>query len=317
MADILVVGSLAYDEVQTPFDHRREILGGAASYFALAGSLYAPVHLVGVVGDDFRDGDIERFRGRGIDVSGIEQRRGRSFHWFGRYDYDMSTAETLNTDLGVFDGWCPELAPAHRDVPFVFLANIHPAIQMNVLDQVSKPAMVALDTMNYWIEHERATLEQVISRVDVVTVNEAEARQLCVTFSIIRAARKILDMGPRALVVKRGEHGAMLFLRDGGTFWSPAYPLEKVQDPTGAGDSFAGGFVGSLAANGRLDADALRRAVVHGTVCASFAVESFSVDAIEAASPDAIEGRYRGLRSLVAIEAETLAEATPPPPRRR
>jgi sugar/nucleoside kinase (ribokinase family) len=316
VADILVVGSLAYDEVQTPFDHRREVLGGAASYFALAASLYAPVRLVGVVGDDFQDGDIERFRRRGVDVSGIERRRGRSFHWFGRYAYDMSTAETLNTDLGVFDGWCPDLAPAHREVPFVFLANIHPAIQMNVLDQVDRPTLVALDTMNYWIEHEKAMLEKVISRVDVVTINEAEARQLCVTFSIIRAARRILDMGPRALVVKRGEHGSMLFLKDGGTFWSPAYPLEKVQDPTGAGDSFAGGFVGSIAAEGRLDDDALRRAVVHGTVCASFAVESFSVDAVEAATPDAVEGRYRVLRSLVAIGAEAVAEAAPPPRRR-
>ena len=316
MSDILVVGSLAYDEVQTPFEHRREILGGAASYFSLAASLYAPVRVVGVVGDDFREDDIARFKRRGIDASGIERRRGRSFHWFGRYDYDLSTAETLNTDLGVFDGWCPDLAPAHREVPFVFLANIHPAIQMNVLDQVKGPTLVALDTMNYWIEHERAMLERVISRVDVVTVNEAEARQLCVTFSIVRAARKILDMGPRALVVKRGEHGAMLFLKGGGTFWSPAYPLEKVQDPTGAGDSFAGGFVGSLAANGGFDDDALRRAVVHGTVCASFAVESFSVDAVEAATPEAIEERYRQLRSLVAIGAETLAEAAPPPPRR-
>lgn len=323
MADILVVGSLAYDEVQTPFEHRREVLGGAASYFSLAACLYSPVRVVGVVGDDFREDDIDRFRRRDIDVRGIERRRGRSFHWFGRYAYDMSTAETLNTDLGVFDGWCPELAPEHREVPFVFLANIHPAIQLNVLDQVRTPTLVALDTMNYWIEHERAGLEKVIARADVVTLNEAEARQLCVTFSIIRAARKILDMGPRALVVKRGEHGAMLFMRDergdgGGqspspsVFWCPAYPLEKVQDPTGAGDSFAGGFVGSLASSGALDADALRRAVVHGTVCASFAVESFSVDGVEAASADGIARRYRALRSLVGIGAETLAEVAPP-----
>lgn len=316
MSEILVVGSLAYDEVQTPFEHRREVLGGAASYFSLAASRYAPVRIVGVVGEDFREEDLARFRARRIDTSGIERRPGRSFRWFGRYDYDMSTAETLNTDLGVFQHWRPRLPDAHCDVPFVFLANIHPAIQMELLDQVRTPALVALDTMNYWIEHERATLEQVISRVDVVTVNEAEARQLCVTFSIIRAARKILDMGPRALIVKRGEHGAMLFLKGGGVFWCPAYPLEKVQDPTGAGDSFAGGFVGSLAANGRLDDEALRRAVVHGTVCASFAVESFSVDAIEAATAEAIEERYRGLRALVTIGAETLAEATPPPPRR-
>lgn len=316
MSDILVVGSLAYDDVQTPFERRREVLGGAASYFSLAASLYGQVRLVGVVGEDFRQSDVERLRARGIDVSGVERSPGRSFRWFGRYDYDMSTAETLNTDLGVFEHWHPQVPEAMRDAPFVFLANIHPAIQLDVLDQVREPVLVAMDSMNFWLDHQRAAVANVMRRAHIVCINESEARQFAQTFSIIRAAREILELGPTALVVKRGEHGAMLFMRDGGLFWSPAYPLEKVQDPTGAGDSFAGGLVGHLAANGTAGADELRRAVVHGTVCASFAVESFSVDGMEAATPDAVEGRYDVLRSLVAIGAEAVAGAAPPPPRR-
>lgn len=314
MADILVVGSLAYDDVQTPFERRREVLGGAASYFSLAASLYGTVRLVGVVGDDFRQDDIARLGARGIDTSGIERRPGRSFRWSGRYNYDMSTAETLNTDLGVFEHWHPQVPDAMRDAPFVFLANIHPAIQLDVLDQVRDPVLVAMDSMNFWLDHQKAAVADVMRRAHVVCINESEARQFAQTFSIIRAAREILELGPSALVVKRGEHGAMLFLREGHMFWSPAYPLEKVQDPTGAGDSFAGGLVGHLAATGRTGAAELRQAVVHGTVCASFAVESFSVDGVEGASVDAVQRRYDVLRSLVAIEAGTLAEAAPPPP---
>jgi sugar/nucleoside kinase (ribokinase family) len=316
VTDILVVGSLAYDEVQTPFDRRKDVLGGAASYFSVAAALYARVHLVGVIGDDFAAGDVERLRRRGVDVAGIERRAGRSFRWFGRYDYDMSTAETLNTDLGVFGEWRPEVPEALRDVPYVFLANIDPEIQLDVLRQMRSPRIVAMDSMNYWLEFKKPQVAEVMSRSQIVCINEGEARQFAQTFSIIRAAREILELGPEALVVKRGEHGSMLFLRDGSTFWSPAYPMEKVQDPTGAGDAFAGGLVGHLAVSDRSGADELRRAVVHGTVCASFAVETFSIDGIEGATPDAIEGRYRVLRSLVAIGAEALAEAAPPPPGR-
>ena len=312
MTDILVVGSLAYDDVQTPFERRRSVLGGAASYFALASSLYARVHLVGVVGDDFDKGDIDRLRKRGVDVDGIERRPGRSFRWFGRYDYDMSTAETLNTDLGVFGDWHPRVPEGLRDTPNVFLANIDPEIQLDLLDQIRSPRLVAMDTMNYWLEFKKEQVAKVMSRSHVVCINEAEARQFAQTFSIIRAAREILALGPQALVVKRGEHGAMLFTSDGGVFWSPAYPMEKVQDPTGAGDAFAGGLVGHLAAAGRADADEIRRAVVHGTVCASFAVETFSIDGVEAATADALEGRYRVLRSLVTIGAEALEYAAPP-----
>ncbi|MDE3112259.1 MAG: sugar kinase [Chloroflexota bacterium] len=308
---MLVVGSVAYDDVQTPFDRRRDVLGGAASYFALAASRYAPVHVVAVVGEDFRDTDIARLRGEGIDVAGIERRAGRSFRWHGRYDYDMSAAETLHTDLGVFAEWHPIVPDDKREVPYVFLANIDPDIQLDLLDQVRAPKLVVMDSMNYWLEYKRDAVAKVMSRADVVCVNEGEARQFAQTFSIIRAAREILALGPTALVVKRGEHGAMLFLRDGGVFWSPAYPLEKVQDPTGAGDSFAGGFVGHLASVGRTDAAELRRAVVHGTVSASFAVETFSVDGVAAATPGAVDERYRLLRSLVDIGAGAAEDTAP------
>ncbi len=306
-----MVGSVAYDDVQTPFDRRRNVLGGAASYFALAASRYARVHVVGVVGEDFRDDDVERLRGKGVDVAGIERRGGSSFHWSGRYDYEMSAAETLHTDLGVFADWHPILPDDKRDIPFVFLANIDPEIQLDLLDQVRDPQLVAMDSMNYWLEYKRDAVAKVMSRANVVCINEGEARQFAQTFSIIRAAREILELGPEALVVKRGEHGAMLFLRGGGVFWSPAYPLEKVQDPTGAGDSFAGGFVGYLASEGRTDPLQLRRAVVHGTVSASFAVETFSVDGVASATPDEVDERYRLLRSLVEIGARAMSEAGP------
>lgn len=302
MADILVVGSLAYDEVQTPFDRRKDLLGGAASYFALAAVRYAPVRLVGVVGEDFAESDIERLRRQGIDTTGLERQPGRSFRWFGRYDYDMSTAETLNTDLGVFAGWRPQVPEAARDCGFVFLANIDPDIQLDLLDQVRSPRLVAMDSMNYWLEYKRDAVARVMSRSQVVLLNEAEVRQFAHTFSIIRAAREILALGPRALVVKRGEHGAMLFMRD-AIFWSPAYPLEKVQDPTGAGDCFAGGFLGHLATTDRCDDSDLREAVVHGSVAASFAVEAFSVDGIERCDGAAIAERFRQIRDLVAIGA--------------
>ena len=307
-ASILVVGSIAYDDVQTPFERRRGVLGGAASYFALAASLYAPVRLVGVIGEDFRDEDVARLASRDIDLEGLERRPGRSFHWVGRYDYDMAAAETLATDLGVFADWRPRVPARFADTPFVFLANIDPDIQLSLVEQVHAPKALVLDTMNYWIDYKRESLARAISRVDVVSLNESEARQFCRTFSIVRAAREILELGPRALVVKRGEYGATLFTKD-ETFWAPAYPLEKIQDPTGAGDSFAGGFIGHLARVGSLTPDELRRAVIHGTVCASFAVETFSVDGIAAATRERIAQRYRAIRKLVTIEADALASA--------
>ena len=295
---ILVVGSLAYDDVQTPYDSRRQVLGGAASYFSLAACLYAPVRLMGVVGDDFQASDLERLRAKGIDLAGVEHAHGKSFRWLGKYDHNLAAAETINTDLGVFGDWEPTVPRAFVDSEFVFLANILPQIQGRMLDQVRSPHAVALDTMNYWIERRRDELAGVIARVDIVTVNEAEARQFCGTHNVVKAAREILALGPRAVVIKRAEYGALLLTAD-RAFWAPAYPLDEVRDPTGAGDAFAGGLLGHLARAGKIDHVTLCQAVLHGTACASFAVEEFSVDGIERADQDAIEERVRELRALV------------------
>jgi len=295
---ILVVGSLAYDDVNTPYDSRRDVLGGAASYFSLAACLYAPVRLMGVVGDDFRESDLERLRAKGIDLAGVEHAKGRSFRWLGRYDHDLAAAETINTDLGVFGDWEPTVPAAFADSEFVFLANILPEIQRRMLEQVRKPKAIALDTMNYWIERRRDALADVMTRVDIVTVNEAEARQFCATHNVVKAARQILALGPRAVIVKRAEYGALLLTAD-RIFWTPAYPLDEVRDPTGAGDAFAGGMLGHLARAGTVDDRTLCRAVLHGTVCASFAVEEFSVDGIERADLEVIERRVHELEALV------------------
>jgi sugar/nucleoside kinase (ribokinase family) len=283
--------------VQTPFASRTEVLGGAASYFALAASMYAPVRMVGVVGEDFREADLERFRRRGIDVDGVERERGRSFRWLGRYDYGLNAAETINTDLGVFGDWRPRVPERFAASELVFLANIHPEIQLLTLEQMRRPALVALDTMNFWIEKELDALVKVIGRVDVVSINEAEVRQLAGTHSAFRAAKQVLALGPRAVIVKRSEYGALLMTKD-RAFWTPAYPLEEVRDPTGAGDAFAGGFMGHLASCPAIDDAALRRAMLHGTVCASFAVEDFSVDGIEQADARRAEARVAELEAL-------------------
>ena len=300
MSNILVVGSLAYDDVQTPVEQRTNVLGGAASYFAIAARLYAPVRLVGVIGDDFLEKDVERLRAKGIDLAGLERRAGRSFRWLGKYDYAMNSAETINTDLGVFADWKPRVPEQFADSEFVFLANIDPEIQLATLRSMRAPKAIALDTMNYWIDHKREALLEVLSHVDIVSVNETEARQLCGTVSVPKAARDILALGPRAVVVKRGEYGSVLFTRT-FSFWSPAFPFDEITDPTGAGDSFAGGFLGHLAESGSVDDRALRRATLHGTVCASFAVERFSVDGIEAATVEDVAARYRLLQELVKV----------------
>jgi sugar/nucleoside kinase (ribokinase family) len=300
-SSILVVGSLAYDDVRTPVAAKQGVLGGAASYFSMAASLYAPVRLVGVVGDDFREADLARLRERGVDLGGIERRRGRSFRWSGVYDFVNDTAETVNTDLGVFGDWRPKIPEGYADSEFVFLANIHPEIQLATLAQMRRPKVVALDTMNYWIEHSRDALIEVMRKVDVVSINEGEARQLFETFKIVKAARELLALGPKVLVVKRGENGATLFTKD-GSFWAPAFPLEETVDPTGAGDTFAGGFVGYIAECGGFeDGAVLRRAVLHGTVCASFSVERFSVDGIASVDRAAVDARYQALHDLIRV----------------
>jgi len=302
---ILVVGSVGLDDLQTPFGRRREVLGGAATYFSVAASLYGQVKLVGVVGTDFPQEHIEFLASRGVDLQGLQVVEGKTFRWAGRYDYDLNVAQTLDTQLNVFADFHPELPEEYRSAEFVFLANIDPELQIEVLRQVDTPKLTALDTMNYWIDHKKDVLTRAMSMVDVVLINEAEARQFARTFSLVRAARKILNQGPRAVVVKRGEYGAVLYVNGTGIcsscFFAPAYPLEKIEDPTGAGDSFAAGFVGYLSSSGDLTPEGFRRAVVHGSVVASFTVQGFSIDRLRTLTMNEIKKRYEDFKGFVAF----------------
>jgi sugar/nucleoside kinase (ribokinase family) len=294
---LLAVGSVALDSVRTPFGTRQEVLGGSATYFSTAASFFGPVRLVAVVGEDFPDEHVAFLQGRGIDLGGLTRRPGRTFRWEGRYDFDLSQAHTLDTQLNVFADFRPELPEAWRDSTHVFLGNIDPDLQRRVLDQVRSPRLVAADTMNFWIEGKRASLLEALKRVDLLFVNDAEARQLAGEHNIVRAARAILSMGPKALVVKRGEYGALAFFGD-EIFAATAYPLAELFDPTGAGDSFAGGFMGYLCRSGGLDLPTMRRAMVVGSVIASFTVEKFSLDRLREIGAREIRTRYAEFRRL-------------------
>jgi len=300
---ILVVGSVGLDDVQTPFGRRKGALGGSSTFFSTAASLYGQVRLVGVVGTDFPQEYTEFLANRGIDLRGLQVAEGKTFRWAARYDYNLNVAQTLDTQLNVFAQFHPQLPEDYRSSEYVFLANIDPELQLEVLEQVQSPKLTALDTMNYWIDYKKDTLTEAMSRVDIVLINEAEARQYAQTFSLIRAARKLLDLGPRALVVKRGEYGALLYVNGEdlcqNSFFVPAYPLEKIEDPTGAGDSFAAGFMGSLANSGDHSPEGLRRAVVHGSVVASFAVQGFSVDRLSTLTMKEIKERYEDFKRFV------------------
>src|SRR5687767_9495769 len=274
---LLVVGSVALDTVETPFGRAEDALGGSATFFSAAASLLHPVQLVGVVGDDYPLDALSFLADRGVDLAGLERADGESFRWSGVYSYDLNSRDTLETRLGVFADFSPKIPDQFRDAEWVFLGNIDPELQMAVLDQVHRPRFVACDTMNLWIEIKRSGLMDLLSRVDLLLVNDAEARQLSGQHNLARAARFILDRGPRYLIIKKGEHGAMLFT-PGSVFFAPGYPLEEVFDPTGAGDAFAGGLMGHLAQCGRVDDGDLRRAVIYGSVLGSFAVERFSVE---------------------------------------
>ncbi len=275
---LLVVGSIALDSVTTPFGDRDNILGGAASYFSCAASFFTPVSLVGVVGDDFPAEHVALFRKKGIDVSGLEHRAGaKTFRWSGEYVGRMDSARTRRTDLNVLGNFRPDLAPAHRKQPFVFLANGDPVTQSFVADQLTARKFVLLDTMNLWIEHAREKLLEAFKKVDGVVMNDEEARALAKEHNLVRAMNTIAGWGVRTVVVKKGEHGSML-LHDGTFFALPAYPLEEVHDPTGAGDTFAAGFMGYLAQSGDLSWPNLKLAMAYGTVVASFTVEAFSLD---------------------------------------
>jgi len=313
---ILAVGSVALDDVETPFGRVTSALGGSAIHFAAAASVFAPVQVVGVVGNDYPLERLDFLRERGVDLTGLEVTEGESFRWSGRYTHDLSTAHTLDTRLGVFADFHPRIPEAFKAPDVLFLGNIDPRLQLEVLNQVDRAGVVACDTMNYWIEGSRAPLLEVLARVDVLLVNEAEVRQLAGDANLFRAASWILAQGPKRLVVKKGEHGAILFddgFDDGGIFFIPGYPLEDVFDPTGAGDAFAGGFLGYLAGNGDGSPRTLRNALVHGSVLGSFAVEDFSVGRLSRVTRDEIAERVRSFRAMTHFDLQPVTGVAAPP----
>jgi len=295
---LLVVGSVALDSVETPFGRKEDVLGGSATYFSTCASYFTPTQLVAVVGEDFPQAHVDFLRSRGIDLEGLTREPGRTFRWKGRYGFELNEAQTLDTQLNVFQAFSPKLPAAYRDTPYVFLGNIHPELQAQVLDQVRSPRLVAADTMNFWINGSRAALLNTLKRVNLLFVNDAEARQLAGEHNVVKAARAILGMGPQRVVIKRGEYGALLF-DQGHIFACPAFPLAEVFDPTGAGDTFAGGFMGTLASSsGPVDTALLRRAMVMGSVMASFTVEKFSLERLREVTKPEIHARFAEFRKL-------------------
>jgi len=298
---ILVVGSVAYDTVETPYGRAERVLGGSASFFSVAASFFSPVNLVGVVGDDFGEEQLAAFRGRPIDLEGLERMAGRTFHWQGKYSQNLGSRDTVCTDLNVFEFFQPKIPARYRGSEVVFLGNIDPVLQLQVLEQVERPRVVACDTMNFWIHGKPAELRKTLERVQILLLNDEEARELSGEWNLVRAAAAIRAMGPRTLVVKKGEHGVLMF-GEGGSFAAPALPLEAVFDPTGAGDTFAGGFVGYLAGTGGEGEAALRRAVIMGSTMASFCVEAFSLDRLLSLTRPEIDERYRLFAKLTSFE---------------
>ncbi len=301
---LLIVGSVGIDDVKTPLGEVKNVLGGAASYASTAASFFSPVQLVGVVGDDFPQEHVEFLASRHVDLTGLQRATGKTFHWSGFYDFDVNQAHSLDTQLGVFQDFRPTLPDSYRDAKYVLLANIDPTLQLETLDQIRNPELVMCDTMNFWIEGKRDELVKVLSRVNVAVLNDGEARQLCGTFSLVQAARAIQAMGPEIVIIKKGEHGAVMF-GPGTHFSAPSYPLETVTDPTGAGDSFAGGFMGYVARTDDASPTNLRRAVIYGSVMASFDVEDFSQNRMKTLTPQEIAGRYREFKEIAHFEALT------------
>lgn len=299
---LLVVGSVAFDAVETPFGKREKLLGGSATHFSLSASFFTDVRVVGVVGSDFGAEEIEVFKRREVNTDDIERvSEGKTFFWRGRYDFDLNTAHTLDTQLNVFADFKPKLSEESKKSPFLFLGNIQPDLQREVREQVRGAKLVALDTMNLWIDIARESLIKAIEGVNIVIINDAEARQLAGEPNLIRAARKIMSWGPTALVVKRGEYGAAMFAGD-SYFAIPAYPLESVFDPTGAGDTFAGGFMGYLAGSKATDEAAMRRAMIFGSVMASFNVEEFGTERVQRLTYDEINNRFRTFKQMTHFE---------------
>jgi sugar/nucleoside kinase (ribokinase family) len=299
---LVVVGAVAFDSIKTPHGRAERILGGAASYFSLAASWFAPVQIVAVVGDDFEEEHRRLFQVRGVDTTGLERVPGKTFYWSGEYVGEMNEARTLETHLNVFEQFAPTLPTSYLDSEFVFLGNIDPVLQLHVRRQLPKARLAGLDSMNYWIKGKPEELKKALAEVDILLLNETEARMLSGITNLKKAAELIQRMGPRTLVIKRGEHGATLF-SEGDIFSAPAFPLDEVHDPTGAGDSFAGGFMGYLAKAGDFSHAQLRRAVIYGSVMASFTVEEFGLARLLRLTPEEIEARYREFKNLTHFDA--------------
>ncbi len=295
---ILVVGTVAFDSVKTPEGEANDAIGGSATYFSAAAGFYAPVDVIAVVGRDFPLDSLNFLRNRQVDLSGLEVKEGKSFRWAGEYADNMNDRRTIDTQLNVFSGFRPVLADRHREHDHVFLANLDPDVQQEVLRQSNRSGIVACDTMDYWIDGKRESLLSTLNQVDVLIINDGEARQLADDYNLVRAAGRILDLGPRAVVVKRGEHGATLWTED--TYFAiPSYPVASVIDPTGAGDTFAGGFMGYLAQSGDKGVRALKRAMIHGSVMASFNVEDFSVRRLESLTEGEISDRHDRFMEMI------------------
>jgi sugar/nucleoside kinase (ribokinase family) len=298
---LLAIGSVAFDDLETPAGKRENILGGSASYFSICASRFHPVQVVAVVGDDFGPEHQCVFEGRPIDLGGLQRLPGKSFHWKGAYGEDLNVARTLDTQLNVFQDFHPVLPEAFRQSPYLFLGNIDPVLQLDVVHQMARrPRWVALDTMNFWISGSREALQRTLAEVDILLVNEAEVRALTGEQNLLKAYRSVRALGPRILVVKRGEYGAMLFSPD-GLFVAPAFPLEEVQDPTGAGDTFAGGFLGALAAAGSLDGETLKRAVIRGSLLASFTVEAFGTERLQTVQEEELQARLKAFSNMIRV----------------
>ncbi|MGH7520899.1 MAG: PfkB family carbohydrate kinase [Gemmatimonadales bacterium] len=295
---LLVVGSIALDSVITPFGETADTLGGAAVFFSMAGAVLHPVQVVGVVGSDFPETHLKTLAARGVDLAGVERKKGESFRWKARYSYDLNSRETLETRLGVFAEFSPRIPEKFRDAQYVFLGNIDPELQLSVLDQVKQPKLVACDTMNYWIQSKKDLLLELLRHIDILMVNDSEARELSGDWNIYRAAHWILGRGPKMVVIKQGEHGALLVDPD-TTFKAPAYPLQEVFDPTGAGDAFAGGFMAHIARTDDFSFPNLRRAMIYGSAMGSLAVEAFGVQRLEKITLPEVRGRVKAFRDLV------------------
>lgn len=294
---ILVVGSVALDSIQTPFGKRDDVLGGSATYFSIAASFFSKVNIVATVGEDFPKRYQMLFRSKNIGTGGLAISPGKTFRWKGRYDYDLNTAHTIYTRLNVFKNFKPDVPRNLRDSKFVFLANIDPELQYNVLSQIKNPRLVACDSMNYWIENKRKGLERILDKIDILLLNDSEARQFSGESNLMKAARIIASFGPRSVIIKRGEYGVIYFSKN-SHFIAPAYLLESLYDPTGAGDTFAGGLMGFLSRANRIDESAIRKAIIYGSILASFAVEDFSVNRLLEITMDDIRARYGHFRRI-------------------